>query len=514
MLTADTPVKHFDTQNGGSIKKPKDSAHKIDRSKGSRLALDLSETKQNPIPMNLFSQIQTVNRVAIRLIAAVVILSTVTATVAPPCFALPPEVQVLPQSRSKMSVIYGSTAGITNLFNENGDSEPIAAPFNLSLNSESFRKLDSRVGDLVNWLNNNSSYRYDETQRETSNRGVVLSDNSQLPLLGDALSRGNLGVEVEAHRSQYYLMYGRGLSEKISLAVVLPMIKQTVDIRHSLTGNNTARDIYDGFAASNVGAMTELVDTLKLLSSINTEDFQKLLESKGYSRISNRNESAPGDLQIGTRFGYFPKRKIEAGFFSGDVGAAFQNTVTIPTGKLQPTSELTGIDFGQGAWDTTLSHATHYSPRRSFTLLHGIQYTYRLPSSRLKRVRSHAGDFIPDASSEENLTMNLGDKFATTLGARYRFNEVVSLDYSYEWAFKGKDVYTGSRSDSDYSYLSDGTDQRTEILTVMATFSTVPLFLSGRFAAPGDFILSWNQPIRGKNSMIAPFGTAELALYF
>lgn len=423
------------------------------------------------------------------------------------------DARVLPSGRSRMSFIYGQSAVISQTFNGSGGKDPLASPYNrISLSSESLRTVSPEVKTLVDVLNTGfGDLRYDASQRESRYHGVVMSDDPRLPRLGDALSRGFLELEAEHLRKQYNLTYQFGVTERLSVGFGVPWVVQETSMTHGFGGNNTAGDLYEFFVTRGPSADgVDLTGPLSRIASVNDETFQKLLEQKGYARIENYRGAEIGDAILGARYNYLNTR---IGGRS-ELLASLQTGVTLPTGRLSPPRNLTETDYGQGAWDIGSAHLVNYSPAPVLSFSHGAHYTYVFKSTRLKRVRATPDELIPDASDEENVAYRLGQKFWTSVGARLAFTRAFNIDFGYEWYWKRADVYAGNRKDRDYGYLSDNTARYLETLQLGANLSSVSAFLRRSFPFPGELSVYYYRPLRGRNSPIAPYGTAELALYF
>jgi hypothetical protein len=142
-----------------------------------------------------------------------------------------------------------------------------------------------------------------------------------------------------------------------------------------------------------------------------------------------------------------------------------------------------------------------------------INYTHRMPATRVMRVRNDPSEFIPDASTEEPIAMNLGDKFWVQAGSKYNFTKAFNLELNYEWYWKAEDKYQGSRQ-KDYKYLSEATSLYMETLNLQANLSSIHSFLNYKFPVPGDLSVGYYLPVNGRNAVIAPYATFEIALYF
>ncbi len=419
------------------------------------------------------------------------------------------DARVLPQGRFRLSFGHAQSGSVSNKFTREGDIESLTQPYNLTLDSTNLRSFDHQLSSLIDVLNS-TGLRYDATKKDEASRG--LSFDPEKPLLGDALQRGALSVDGEGFRSQEILSLQYGLTDRISVGFLIPIVQTEVKIRGEIQGENTARSIYNSFIANDpslLGSFNDVPLALSLIGESDTDTLQDLVMARGYERIENTNEAGIGDVGIGGRWLWWKSEGSRA----GDALGAFQAAILAPTGRLSRPAEITRFDIGQGAWELQAAQVFNYTPWSLLTLTAAGHYSHRLPSRRLKRVRNTIDDFIPDASTEELVDMNLGDKFWASLGARLQWTKAFSMDCGIEAYWKAADRYQGTR-DKDYTYLSEDTDSYTETLQIGASYSTIPAFLASSFPLPMDATLNYYWIPRGTNTLQTSFATAELALYF
>ena len=420
------------------------------------------------------------------------------------------DARVLPAGRSRFSATYGRTNSISDAFNSSGQRETILSRYGadrLDLSSENLKTLDSRVKELITALNGMG--HYNAAQR--GNHYYGLTKDPSDPLLGDALSLGTITASGEAERSMAVFSYQHGLTDQLSVGFMIPIVHNKVTVHSNFGGDRTVDDVYK-IVQSNDVTFQDHQRALDLLRTINTETLQQILEARGYERFENYEGGGLGDVVVGGRFNYLNRR-----MGSGEWVNSFQSFLTLPTGTTRPPSALTRLGTGSGTVDLGTAHIMNYSPVRFFTLSNGLYYTYRFANHSPTRVRSDPSDILPDASSEELLSQKLANKYWTNLGAKFRLLDFLSFETSYEWFWKGRDQYQGSRTDRDYTYLSETSDSSpsySETLQMGVSLSSIPAFLRSEFPAPADISVNFYLPCRGKNAIITPYGTAELALYF
>ena len=463
---------------------------------------------------------------ASRALEFLVSVSLVSSVLFTPSHAWSESAAVLPKGRSRMSLSLASTASVGQNFNSDGKPESVTAAYGMDLNAAQLTQIKPDVGNLVRILND-TGLRYNKNERQGVDHGLTL--DSAYPLIGDALNAGTFGVDAKASRLQYNFAYQVGVTDRLTVGFFVPYIKAQVKVNSSISGVNTAGDISYAFtgvqANQPTGSTTNpsgntsgnpsssglpIGDYLNQLAGINTETFQSVLAGKGYDRLQDSETHGLGDVVMGARFNYLNKTVKKAGYFLNSV----QLGTTAPTGRLKSPTQLAGVDLGSGTWDVTGSHIANYAPWKFLTVSHSLNYTYQAPSKRELRIKKDAADILPDASSQERLYQNLGDKYWTNLGFKLQPFRWLSIDASYEWFWKRTDRYRGGRTDLNYSTLSANTESHLETVQLGLSISSVSAFLQKKFFIPADLGINVYLPRRGLNTPIVAYGTAELALYF
>jgi hypothetical protein len=410
---------------------------------------------------------------------------------------------VLPQGRSRLSFAYAQTDGVNSQYDVGGNKESITQPYDLNLDSQTLRKFDSQISSLVDQLNK-LGYHYDASQKDTPYHGISKDGNG--PLLGDALTPGSLNVTAQAYREEFVLSYQYGLTDRLTVGFGVPIIKMQVSGDAQVTGTNTAGFIGNFVTNMNGNSSNQLKDGLKLLANANKATLQSVLESRDYSGATSWNQNGVGDVVLGGRYNYL-KSDNHLWLSSAQFGAS------APTGALKDPSQPLAVDFGQGAWDLTVSNIFNYIPTNWLTLSNTLSYGHHLKSSRQLRVEDSPGEFLPNAADQQEVSMQLGDQYEANFGMDLKLTKSVTFSTSYDWAWKANDVYSGSR-DIDYSYLSDDSNTYQKTVQAGVSVSTIPAFMKSEFPVPVDIAFNVYIPTGGRNVPITPYGTAELALYF
>ena len=418
------------------------------------------------------------------------------------------DARVLPQGRSRLSVIFAQTAPSTETFNRDGNPESITEAYHLSLNSQTLAKISPQFQELVQILNN-SGWHYNSAAHFSDSHGLT-RDNS-FPALGSALSRGFLSIDAQATRQQSGIAYQYGVTDRLSAGFLIPVVRTQVQLHHSLTGLNSASDVYSAFVSgSGVSFSPEAVTALNFIRSADIETLQTILTSKGYAPIGDTDVTSLGDVLLGGRVRLNAENPLNPSPWIHSLQAG----LLLPTGRLKPPTELTQVDAGSGSTDLALAEISNFKPTSWLLFATGLHYTYRLPGHRTLRVNKTPDTLLADADDEENVAQKLGDKTWITLGAQIQPSDAWIFGLDYEWDWKKADRFTGVRAGRDYTFLSLNTESSSESLQLGASWSSIAAFLKQQALLPLQIALTLNLPLRGRNSVITPYGLAELALYF
>ena len=417
------------------------------------------------------------------------------------------DARVLPAGRSRFSFIYAQTSGITQQFDNHSSRQDITAPYNVELASSTLKSASSQLSALINTLNTTyGNYRYDSNSSQKVVSAANAGPNSLS--LGDALDRGFLNVGAEAHREQFNMAYQYGVSERLTLGFTLPLIKTQVYTAHSISGDNTAATIYKFLKSNSSNYSSSVQAGVNLLASANDNTLQGLLSSRGYDSFSNYDGSGIGDLVFGGRYNYINQKNR-----SGEYISSFQAGFTAPTGSIHAPSQLTTPSYGQGCWDLGIANVFNYNPTHFVTLSNGLHFTKRFSDTRALRVRADPSDAIPGPEDEQTVHELQGDKYWATVGAKVYLTRALDIETNYEWYWKSIDQYSGDRA-VDYTYLSNDSNEYKETVEIGISLSTIPAFLKKDFPLPFTAALNIYVPTTGRNTLIAPYATAELDLYF
>jgi hypothetical protein len=193
---------------------------------------------------------------------------------------------------------------------------------------------------------------------------------------------------------------------------------------------------------------------------------------------------------------------------------SIQFGLSLPTGRLKSPQELTQVDAGSGSYDLSLNAITNFRPLPRWLLSATAGGTYRFWGSRTLRVKKSAEVLLPGPEDEERVAQKLGNKWVTSLGTQWDLSDSMNLGVDYEWNWKLADRYEGTQANHDYSLLSLDTQSTSEALQLSYSWNSIQSFLKQNALLPLQVTFTAYLPLRGINSLITPYGLAELALYF
>lgn len=412
--------------------------------------------------------------------------------------------QVLPQGRSRFSLVYGQTEGVSQEFNDQSQREAVVQPYEVQLNSAEIAKAKPQFAQIVDGLNNlgcpNHCLYYDPSKRNDPNHGVSENANGGMKL-GDAFSRGYLALDAQATMQEYATSYQYGLTKHLTIGFMVPVKKMQVGGAASINGLNQASDIAKQVSNPALGHIN---DAMKLVANGNLQTIKDILTTQGYSDATSWSKSGIGDVIFGGRYNY--AQTPHDRFLS-----SFQAGVAAPTGSVKDPSQPLSQDFGTGAWYGEVANIMNYNPYHWLTISNGTHYGRFLPSHR--QMRTDPDSFLPDASTQEDVTVRQGDKYSTNVGLDFHVTDALTFSGAYEFDWQKLTTYQGSKN-IDYTYLSMDTNSFEEVAQAGLAFTTIPSFLRSEFPVPMGVQVNFYVPTSGRNVTIVPYGTAELDLYF
>jgi len=384
---------------------------------------------------------------------------------------------VLPKGTGRVQIEGTFYFPIDKRYNRNGDTEPIAADYNTSLNSSVLSGL-----------------------------GLV---DAGFGLAPGTASLGRSEVSFKWHFSEINIQPAYGVTDRLSIGMNIPYRWQ----RNSVAARVDASSATIGKNPLVPGGLAPL-GFLGISDPLTTEDVQSLLgpglqvgsnfiPGFGFKRLQTVSDQGLGDIEIGARYQYFNSERWRLAFTGG---------VRLPTGEVDNPDDLADRGFGTGA--TALLFRFHQDfipfesgkPNSMGVLDPGgvvvnttLRYDYYLHDRQELRVCSvHE----PICSAKEKVGRDLGSVFEAEISGSYGMPiEGMSLSALYRYGHGAKDRYSGSQG-FDYAGLAVETNYSEHVAKVALNYTTLPLYLRNQVPLPLTFSLTYRNRFAGTNNLL------------
>jgi hypothetical protein len=380
------------------------------------------------------------------------------------------DAQVLPKGVSSVSVTTDFYFPIGDRFNSDGDIEDAAIDFNSTLNSSVFAGL------------------------------TLVELGFGLP--AGSASVGNSIVDFEYEFTEVNLAYLYGVTERLSAGIIIPYRSVTnnvdarVDNSRATVGKNTTIGSLAPLPAPGVeGLIAGIPGKSEFL---NTEDVKTILgpglpglgvSGFGFKSFENWSDEGIKDIQAGFRYQYL---KTDAWRLAFSGGASF------PTGKVDDPDNLADYGFGSGTYGLLFRLNNDYTGINNLVLNGTFRYNLALPDKETKRIPSDVNE--PLTTNKEEVRRDLGDGFEFDLSGDYTLLKGFNASLLYSFRFKLEDEISGDQP-IDYQPLQDETDWTFHLFKTGFSYSTLPLYLEGKFPFPFSGSILYENVFAGTNNI-------------
>ena len=311
---------------------------------------------------------------------------------------------------------------------------------------------------------------------------------------------GQTTGQVNTSANIFVPVFAFGLTEKLTLAVAVPVVNLDVQVDEGFVANSNGNK-FVAYAAENKSPQAAEEAQGQMNNAV-----QEKLKWAGYEPLQNFTVNHVADTQLVAKY-----RAYEDGVHS----AALKMTWILPTGVAPNPDKALDIPtgdgrFGLGAmaihdmklpWDLRWNNwaaLTGWSPR---TITKRIPYEIDDPISPDKE------EIHENVRSLAQISTGFEKEFISTgimVGGAY-FGQYLS-GRSYDAG-----VYTSQR----YSWL-EGLEPSQTLHSFVATagISTVNMYNAKKFVYPFQAHLAYAKPFAGRNATTNELGTAELVLFF
>ncbi len=391
-----------------------------------------------------------------------------------PAFAMD-STQVLPESINSPSIRMGVVSGIGMKFMSSGDLMTLGDYNSIEFDAKALAQFEPRVNQLVAVLNQFGPQR-----------------------LGDQLSLGVLRVETTPEVRYFAPVYARGITERWTLGVGVPIITYKNRLRLTQTGSNLAE-----IRAQPGNASPVLEDAFNQLD-INLADVaQKELASKGYRALTDRDETQVGDLQLVSILQFAKREKTSA---------QFKTILSLPTGQGNDPDDLADLGiFGYLAIENQI--LGNYVIRNRWQLAAKGGYRYTFNDRVTRRVPLNEDDSLPGMNTKEQVSRQTGGAFFAGASLTYAATDTVDLAVGVESTRKAADNYSGKLSNR-YDLLARDTQSSSDRIRMGITYSSVEKFLAGQAWLPTMIAYEFSDTLRGINTERMTVHELWLQLFF
>ena len=399
------------------------------------------------------------------------------------------DAMVLPKGRWMTSVGFDYYPEWDTQFNDSGEKESLAYPYNVELDDTIFT-------------------------------GVLPT--------GYSMGRSLVSFEKSAVITNVMLSFA--LTDKLTLGVKIPYwnfenkVKTALDPNSAnvawnplLADPNNAKNpglivvinatdpnlIDDPFLATallaGAGFVPAEINAFKLTSN---DVIDLLTNVYGYKRFETWSADDLGDIEVGLKYQYLNNEKWRL---------AFQGGMRLPTGREDDTDNLLDYGFGGGNYDIILGFQNDYLGFENMVLNGTVRYTNQLPDSETLRVPLDADR--PITSRKEKVDRDQGDILELELSAAYKFPRGFGINATYNALFKDKDSAKGENG-QHLPGLEDETSQTGYTLLLGVSYNNLEKVQKKVAKVPFQVSLSHWQRIKGKNLNKAQYVSLKGALFF
>ncbi|MDC0254047.1 hypothetical protein OAK75_04060 [Bacteriovoracales bacterium] len=364
-------------------------------------------------------------------------------------------------------------------FNKDGQAVTIASPF--------FK--DVKFKDLIKGK--------DEAERQGLTEGYLRAHGFKNDeIVGK--TNGDVSVSAAAHVA----IFGYGLTPKITLAGVLPVVKYKVNVATGFESTGRLKEFARTLEKD--GRMFELTELgEKMADPIGTK-----LEKYNYQALKNEQGTKIGDAKIVAKYQAFKNDKNVV---------AVQGAVTLPTGVEEDINKALDIPTGDGQTDIGLGIIHDFKPSDKMTLTSSFEYTYQTGDEVAARI-PEVNDSKVTGDIDDAVQRKLGNVVKGQFNITYNVFKGITLGSGYTYQHKKEDKFSGSKFSAErYEWmggLGQAPEQSMQSLLLQVDFSTIPLFKEKKFPVPLKLTLNHALVVGGKNVSKDPRSSLDFALFF
>ena len=317
------------------------------------------------------------------------------------------------------------------------------------------------------------------------------------PLVGGTASIGDVSVRYEYDIDVLDAGFNYGLTDKLTVGFHVPYywIKNNVDASFDSSNANVGLNPGTGACCIPISAGGIPMDT---------DDVQNLISSEyGFSAIETWSGQGIGDIELGAKYRFFLKKSSAFAMTGG---------LRLPTGRADDPDDLTDVAWSYGnyalllrlhydykvsnLWNKQPSQLSQIVPAPGDVIFNTtFRYDYMLPDKKIKRVGDTPDDLF--TNNREEVSRKLGDLFNIEVSGKYQITDAIAFSALYTFGFKLKDNISGNMG-YNYESLEAHTDARQQVITLRASYSTLPAYRKTRSGIPLIFSIAYRNRFDGR----------------
>ncbi len=372
--------------------------------------------------------------------------------------------EILPKGINSPALRMGLVSGVDSKYTSDGSVMSLNDINTVEFSADQLTKISPEVAQLTSVLDQFSRQR-----------------------LGSQIHLGTMRVETEPTVRYLAPIYARGLSEKFTFAVALPVVFYENKLSLNQSASNVSA-ICSQFSSLD-RAIPEIKQACEQLDIKVVDATRQELAKKGYKPIQDRKETVMGDVQFVGLWKFFEQ---------GKTSSLLRTTISVPTGKKNDPDDLADLGaFGLTAVEPMLLF--NYLPFRPLRMAAKASYKFVAPDSAVARVPGSEGDILPGPETKERLSRDIGDSItlgsALTLGLGSSF----SVAGGYEFSKKFADRFSGARG-ARYDLLEKDSESQAHRVRGAVSYDTIALYQRTQSFPPMKFDFEVTNTIAGINT--------------
>ncbi len=367
---------------------------------------------------------------------------------------------VLPKGIYSPSIRIGFISGVGQEYGSDGSLQSLGDVHTMAFDANKLISIQPQVAQLVSALNQFGSQN-----------------------LGDKINLGYLKFNIQPQINYYAPVLARGITDKWTLAIGVPVIHYQNDVGLESTGSNIdAIHSQVGYSSAQLnGAFNSLKVNL-------VTQAQQTLASLGYQPLGHTNHTYMGDVQIASLYQFYKDDNFKL---------MAKTLLGLPTGPEADPNDLTALDIsGQTSLEQQI--ILNYRVTAPLTLAAKVFYHYNFADRVDKRVPLDSTDTLPAQDQTEKVDRKIGDAAGVGVSATYEFLSRLAVSGGLEAQSKAADRFNGAMN-YDYAMLNSATNSTYQLVKFGLAYSTVTSYFKQQSFMPFIASFEYSDTFAGVN---------------